>query len=193
MPIYKYTSYGLPAGAAGVVITAYFSVYYLNIVPLRESNFVKNKRIFRTLNTNNKQTVIVILIANEDIFHYIIELCKNNNYYPIITANPEELIKKIRGMSSAIVFVDHEVVNRYGAKIYSRINVTCSDCDVILLCDQSHRDIIKEAMELNAYACILAPFKEWEVLIMIRNILAKRNRVDKTRSTKIKPQNIRAK
>ena len=77
-------------------------------------------------------------------------------------------------MSSAIVFVDHEVVNSYGAKIYSRINVACSGCDVILLCDQAHRDLIKEAMELSVYACILAPFKEWEVLTMIRNILAKK-------------------
>jgi DNA-binding NtrC family response regulator len=145
------------------------------------------------LNTNQNQTAILILIANEEICNYIIELCKNNNYNPIITANPEELIKKIRGMSGAIVFVHQEVVNSYGAKIYSRINVTCSGCDVILLCDQSHRDLIKEAMELSVYACILAPFKEWEVLTMIRNILAKRNREGKTSPTKIKPQNIRAK
>jgi hypothetical protein len=48
-------------------------------------------------------------------------------------------------------------------------------------------------MELNVYACILAPFKEWEVLTMIRNILAKRNREDKTNLAKINPQNIRGK
>jgi DNA-binding NtrC family response regulator len=89
--------------------------------------------------------------------------------------------------------VDHEVVNNYGARIYSRINATCSGCDVILLCDQLHLDLIKEAMELNVYACILAPFKEWEVLTMIRNILAKRNRENKTSPTKVQPQNIRAK
>ena len=127
-----------------------------------------------TLNSNQNQTAIVILVAEQGIFNYIVELCKNNNYSPIITANPEELIKKIKGMSSAIVFVDHEVVNSYGAKIYSRIHVTCSGCDVILLCDQAHRDLIKEAMELSVYACILAPFKEWEVLTMIRSILAKK-------------------
>lgn len=127
-----------------------------------------------TLNPNQNQTAIVLLVAEQGIYNHIVELCKNNNYNPIITANPEELIHKIRGMSSAIVFVDHEVVNSYGAKIYSRIHVTCSGCDVILLCDQTHRDLIKEAMELSVYACILAPFKEWEVLTMIRNILAKK-------------------
>ena len=35
-------------------------------------------------------------------------------------------------------------------------------------------ELIKEAMKLSVYACILAPFKEWEVLTMIRNIFAKK-------------------
>lgn len=134
----------------------------------------RNVKSCLTLNTNQNKTAIVILIANKEICNYIIELCKNNNYNPIITANPKKLIKKIRGKGSVIVFVDHEVVNNYGARIYSRINVACPGCDVLLLCDQAHRDLIKEAMELSVYACILAPFEEWEVLTMIRNILAKK-------------------
>ena len=127
-----------------------------------------------TSNTYNIQTSILMFIGNEEIRNSILELCKKNNYHPVIATDPEQLIKKIRGKSSAIVFVDHEVVNNYGARIYSRINVACSGCDVLLLCDQAHRDLIKEAMELSVYACILAPFEEWEVLTMIRNILAKK-------------------
>jgi len=127
-----------------------------------------------TLDTYKKQTAIFMFVGNEEVRNNIIELCRKNNYYPVIATDPEQLIKKIRGKGSAIVFVDHEVVNNYGARIYSRINVACSGCDVLLLCDQAHRDLIKEAMELSVYACILAPFEEWEVLIMIRNILAKK-------------------
>ena len=127
-----------------------------------------------TLNRNQDKSAIVILIINQDFCNYIIELCKDSDYNPIITANPEELIKKIKGMSSAVVFLDHEAINTFGAKIYSRIHVACSGCDIILLCDQAHRDLIKEAMELSVYACILAPFEEWEVLTMIRNIHAKK-------------------
>lgn len=126
------------------------------------------------MNTNNRQTAIVVFVGNQKVRNNILELCKKNNYYPIIATDPEQLIKKIRVMSRAIVFMDHEVVNNYGARIYSRINVACSGCDVLFLCDQAHRDLIKEAMELSVYACILAPFEEWEVLIMIRNILAKK-------------------
>jgi DNA-binding NtrC family response regulator len=127
-----------------------------------------------TLNTYKKQTAILMFVANEEVRNNILELCKKNNYYPLIATDPEQLIKKIKGMSSAIVFVDHEAVKKYGARIYSRINVACSNSDVLLLCDQAHRDLVKEAMELSVYACILAPFEEWEVLTMIRNILAKK-------------------
>jgi AmiR/NasT family two-component response regulator len=70
--------------------------------------------------------------------------------------------------------MDYEVVKSYGARIYSRINVVCPDCNVILFCDQDHRDLIKEAVEHGVYACILAPYEEWEVLTMIRNIIAKK-------------------
>jgi DNA-binding NtrC family response regulator len=129
------------------------------------------------LNTNNIQTSILIFVGNEEVRNKILSLCKKNNYRPVIATDPEQLIKKIRGKRSAIVFVDHEVVNNYGARIYSRIHVACSGCDVLLLCDQAHRDLIKEAMELSVYACILAPFEEWEILTMIRNILAKKRSI----------------
>ena len=115
-----------------------------------------------------------MFVGNEKVRNTILELCKKHNYYPVITSDPEHLIKKLKRMNRAIVFMDHEVVNNYGARIYSRINVACSGCDVLFLCDQAHRELIKEAMELNVYACILAPFEEWEVLTMIRNILAKK-------------------
>ena len=77
-------------------------------------------------------------------------------------------------MRSSIVMMDYEAVKSYGARIYSRINVGCPGCNVILFCDQDHRDLIKEAVEHGVYACILAPYEEWEVLTMIRNIMAKK-------------------
>jgi AmiR/NasT family two-component response regulator len=90
------------------------------------------------------------------------ELCEKNNYHPLITADLEELIKKTKRTRRAIV-------------------------DVILLCDQAHRKFIKEAMELGAYASILSPYEEWEVLTIIRNILTvkRKRRPKKSRENKI--------
>ena len=134
----------------------------------------KNIKNLKTLNGYTKQIPILVLIANEKIRSYVLGLCKKNNYHALIGADPEELIKRFKTRRSSIVMMDYEVVKSYGARIYSRINVACPGCNVILFCDQDHRDLIKEAVEHGVYACILAPYEEWEVLTMIRNIIAKK-------------------
>ena len=126
------------------------------------------------MNGYTHQIPIHVLIANEKIRSYVKGLCKRNNFHVLIDADLEELVNKIKKMSSAIVIMDYQVVNNYGTRIYSRINVACPGCNAILLCDQDHRDLIKQAVELGVYACILAPYEEWEVLTMIRNIIAKK-------------------
>ena len=126
------------------------------------------------MNGHTNKIPILLLIANEKLRNYILGLCKRNNFHPLIGADLEELIKKSKTRQSGIVMMDYEVVKSYGARIYSRINVACPGCNAILLCDQNHRDFIKEAVEHGVYACILAPYEEWEVLTMIRNIIAKK-------------------
>ena len=128
----------------------------------------------KTLSARESQIDAFVLVANDHIRSYILELCEKNNYRSLITTDLEELVEETKRIQRAIVFIDYQLVNTYGTRLYSRINVACPDCSVILLCDQAHRDLIKEAMELGVYACILSPFEEWEVLTIIRNILAKK-------------------
>ncbi|HYX06301.1 MAG TPA: hypothetical protein VE912_06165 [Bacteroidales bacterium] len=136
------------------------------------------------MNGYTKQNPILVLITSEKIRSYIIEICKRNNLYPLISADLEELVKKIKKMHSAIVMVDYEVVTSYGRRIYSIINVACPGCKCIMLCDQDHRNFIKEAVEHGVYACILAPYEEWEVLTMIRSIIAKNKLQDQKKPYK---------
>ena len=136
------------------------------------------------MNGYTKQIPILVLIANEKIRSYVLGLCKKNNYHPLIGTDLEELIKRFETRRSSIVMMDYEVVKSYGARIYSRINVACPGCNVILFCDQDHRDLIKEAVEHGVYACILAPYEEWEVLTMIRNIIAKNKLKEQKKSHK---------
>ena len=137
-----------------------------------------------TLSSRESQIDAFVLVANDDIRRYILDLCEKNNYRPLITTDLEELVAETKRMQCGIIFIDYQLVNTYGTRLYSRINVACPECSVILLCDQAHRDLIKEAMELGAYACILSPFEEWEVLTIIRNILAKKKPQVRKRSKK---------
>ena len=109
------------------------------------------------MNGYRKQIPIILLIADKKIRNYIIGLHKRNNYGSLIAADPEKLVEEIKKRGSAIVFVDYKAVSIYGTRIYSRINVSCPGCNTILLCDQNHRDLIKE------------------VVTMIRNILSRKN------------------
>jgi len=126
------------------------------------------------LNAHNEHTVILLLLANERIRRYILNLCRENNYKYLVANNPEALVKTIKKQGSAIVFVDYEAIKICGSGIYSRVKVACPGCNTILLGDQDHQWLIKEAMEHGVYACIMSPYEEWEVLTMIRNIHAKK-------------------
>ena len=77
----------------------------------------------KTLSSPVRQTDVFLLVSNDYIRNYINELCEKNNYYPRMTADLEELVNKTKGMRNAIVFIDHEAVNTFGARMYSRINV----------------------------------------------------------------------
>ena len=125
----------------------------------------------------NKDVALFLLVGNDKIRDYLGNLLRENNYAPVVIADPGELIKALKGYQYATVFLDCESVPLYGPGIYSRIKVACQYCRVVLLCDKSHkghRDIIKEAMEIGIYACLLAPFEGWEVLTMVRHSQAKK-------------------
>ena len=138
------------------------------------------------MNGHTHQIPIHVLIANDKIRSYVKGLCKSNKFHALIDTDLEELVIKIKKKSSALVIMDYQMVNNYGSRIYSRINVACPGCNAILLCDQDHRDIIKQAVELGVYACILAPYEEWEVLTMIRNIIAKKKMMGRKEPNKNK-------
>ena len=143
----------------------------------------RSSKSFGTLSAQEKKPDIFILAANEDLRNHVLEVCDKNNSHPAIAADLEELVSKTKRPRNVIVLFDYEMVNTYGARIYSRINVACPKCSVILLCDQANRELIREAIELGAYASILAPYEEWELLTVIRSILTgkKKRRPKKSR------------
>ncbi len=120
----------------------------------------------------DKDYALFLLIGNDKTRNYLLNLLQEHNYAPVAMSDPDELVQALKGYQYATVFLDCEAVPLYGPGIYSRLKVACPYCRVVLLCDKSHkkhRDIIKEAMEIGAYACLLAPFEGWEVLAMAKH------------------------
>jgi DNA-binding response OmpR family regulator len=125
----------------------------------------------------DKDFALLLLVGNDKTRDYLVNLLREHHYAPVIMSDPGELVQNLKGQQYATVFLDCEAVPLYGPGIYSRIKVACQNCRVVLLCDKahkSHRDIIKEAMEIGVYACLLAPFEGWEVLTMVRHSQARK-------------------
>lgn len=114
----------------------------------------------------------LLLVANPQVRDFLVSFLESHEYLPLVGGNLGEILHALKGQTSATVFVDCQTVGTYGTGLYAKIKVACPTCRVVLLCDKSHkehRDLVKEAMELGVYACLLAPFAEWEVLAVVRH------------------------
>jgi hypothetical protein len=117
-----------------------------------------------------KQPAIVMLVFQELLRHDLLELLQENGYAPRQAANPQEVIRLLRKKKCATVFIDCEALTLYGAGICSKIKLACQYCRVVLFCDkalETHRQIIKDAMDIGIYACLLPPYADWEILTMV--------------------------
>jgi DNA-binding NtrC family response regulator len=114
---------------------------------------------------------LFLLVADSQPREFLVNFLEAQGYAPRVLEHPGEMVKTLKRTQQATVFVDCLIVGTYGPGLYAKIKVACPGCRIVLLCDKSHRehrDLVKEAMDLGIYACLLAPFAEWEILAMVR-------------------------
>lgn len=138
------------------------------------------------MNAKGEQTALFVLVSKAGIRNHLSDLFQRNDIPFIVETVPDEMFQFLKGRKEAIAFLDVETLRIYGASLYTKMKAACPACRIILLCDQANRDMIKQAIEQGAYGGILEPYAEWEVLTMVRHILAdkhpKRRRAAKRRS-----------
>jgi len=120
---------------------------------------------------------LILLVADPATRESLFTLLAENRLSPIVSSDPEEVVTLLKAHPQAFVFLDCESVIVLGSGLYSRFKVASPTCRVIMLCDKghlNHQGILREAMEMGAYACLLAPYKSWEVLAMLRPHLVRK-------------------
>lgn len=121
----------------------------------------------------DKSTPILLLISDHQTRDHLWSLLIENNFSPLLMTDPKELLRVLKKNQFAIVLIDCGAVNVYGARIISKIKVAGRYGRVIIFCDKTHlgdsqhRELLKEILKIGVYACILAPYKEWEVLSLV--------------------------
>lgn len=114
---------------------------------------------------------LVLLVADGPTRDFLVKFLETHKYAPHVVGHPGEIVQTLKGHEKATVFVDCQTVSTYGPGLYAKIKVACPGCRLVLLCHKNHRehrDLVKEAMDLGIYACLLAPFAEWEILALVR-------------------------
>lgn len=114
---------------------------------------------------------LVLMVADDQTRDFLVKFLDANKYAHHVVGHPGEILQTLKGLEQATVFIDCQTVSTYGPGLYAKIKVACPGCRLVLLCHKSHhehRDLVKEAMDLGIYACLLAPFAEWEILALVR-------------------------
>jgi PleD family two-component response regulator len=116
---------------------------------------------------------ILLLISDHQTRNYLWKLLVENHFSPRLMADQEELLRVLKENQFSVVLIDCGAVSCYGARIISKIKVVCQRgriivlCDKTHLCDSRHRGLIKEILAIGVYACIVAPYEEWEVFSLV--------------------------
>lgn len=137
-------------------------------LPQPERKNLRKKNIAK-----NMPTPILLLVGNNQTRDYLSGLLAENNHFPLLMMDSEELLRSLKEKQFAIILIDCSAVANYGTRILSKVKVACESCRIIIFCDKDHfrdrlhRELIKEVLNIGVYACILAPYKDWEVLSLV--------------------------
>ena len=132
-----------------------------------------------------KPTPISLLVLNETIRRHLLGILERNQYKPVVISNPGELAAELKERTCPVIFIDWEAETQYGPAIIMNIKATCKEGGIIFLYDKDHRNLIREVMQLGVYGCVLAPYDEWEILTMVKHLLAKKSaKTDRGRKKK---------
>ncbi len=121
---------------------------------------------------SSRDVLFPVLALNEKVRNHVLNLLGKNGYPSVGTDNLDDLVASIKGKKYALIFVDSEAILAYGTWIVPQVRTACRECRLILLCSQMHRNFVQRVMELGAYGCIIEPYAEWELLTMVRPIIA---------------------
>jgi DNA-binding response OmpR family regulator len=112
----------------------------------------------------------LLLISEPQTRNFLCSLLSENQLSPLLMSDKKELLRELKKQPFATVLIDCGAVATYGAGIISKIKVSCRHSRIIIFCDKSHladgqhRELIKEILAIGVYACIMAPYKGWEVI-----------------------------
>jgi DNA-binding NtrC family response regulator len=122
----------------------------------------------------------LILIVDDDssACETLMDALRERGYRTASASCGEEALKKVRQQSFDVVLVDIKMPVMDGVELYLALRKIRPNIKAIMMTGyrQELRDLVEEAIRKNAYACIYKPFAVEEMLKLVDEVLARKNK-----------------
>jgi DNA-binding NtrC family response regulator len=115
-------------------------------------------------------TALVLFVQDAEALFTLRDFLDQHQLPTIAADTLADLIQILKAGPETTVFVDCQALQTFGLGLLAKIRVAAPPARLVLLCSRTHqhRHLIREAMALGAYACVLAPYQDYEVLTLVR-------------------------
>jgi response regulator RpfG family c-di-GMP phosphodiesterase len=115
-------------------------------------------------------TALVLFVQDAEALSALRDFLDEHQLPTIAADALADLMQILKAGPETTVFVDCQALQTFGLGLLAKIRVAAPPARLVLLCSRSHphRDLIREALALGAYACVLAPYQDYEVLTLVR-------------------------
>jgi len=113
----------------------------------------------------------VLLVENAAVLQAVVRELGRHQLSPRVAGEVAELLRLLKMEPEATVFLDCRALMQHGVGLIARLRVASPGSRLVLLCSRDHphhQSLVREAMDMGVYACLSAPYQDYEILAMVR-------------------------
>lgn len=124
----------------------------------------------------------LIMIVDDDLStcEVLKDVLREKGYSISSASSGEEAVRKVQEESFDIVVIDIKMPVMNGLEVYLALKEIRPEIKVIMMTGyrQEVKDLVKEAIKLNAYPCIYKPFDVEKMLKLVEELLARKPKAE---------------
>jgi len=112
--------------------------------------------------------VIVLFTKDKKLEQHFAKVLSKKGYKFISYSTYEELFEGLKeGLIKTLFLHDKSIDN--DPSIYKDIKQLCPSCQIVLFYEKGN-GLVRDAIRCGVYACIKAPYSEWEILTIFHHL-----------------------
>ena len=128
------------------------------------------------MSKEEKKKVKILVVDDEPDMREMLSGILLHKGHEVITAqNGREAIKIVKDDGLSIIFMDIKMPDMNGVEAYKEIKKTHTIAETVMMTGYAVEDLVKEAINEGAYACLKKPFEIDDLLNVVEKITGRQN------------------